>query len=108
MLNCREFISGVTELSCGSLAAAAERDTKRHLAQCGSCASYWRSYRTAVALARRAYCLPDPETAETPEDLVNSVLLAARARRAGASGAWRLVNLLSGIAAAPLLAFCLR
>jgi anti-sigma factor RsiW len=107
VLTCRELVSRLTDLSCGDLAVAQQRESKRHLARCESCASYWRSYRTTVALAREAYSEPGAGCGEIPPKLARGILAAARSR--GPSPlAWRLVHLLSGIAAGPLLAFYLR
>lgn len=106
MLNCREFLSRVTDFSCGDLAVPQMRETKRHLVRCASCASYWTSYRATVALARQAY--GESDQARIPEDLVSEILAAARTAPRSFSPVWQVVHLLSGVAAAPLLAFYLR
>jgi anti-sigma factor RsiW len=107
-LTCRELIGRLADFSCGDLPAAEARESKRHLTRCESCAGYWRSYRTTVALARAAYANRNAGPPEIPEELVRGILAAARSRPAGLSPrAWRLVHLLSGIAAAPIVAFYL-
>jgi anti-sigma factor RsiW len=109
-LTCRGLIARLADLSSGDLAPRQMRESKRHLAGCRSCAAYRRSYRATVDLARQAYRAPGgAEGAEMPEALIGGILTAARTRLSVFSPrAWRLVHLLSGIAAGPLLAFCLR
>ena len=106
-MTCREVIGGLGELSSGELPAGEARESKRHLARCEPCAGYWKSYRTTVALEREAYRDVGPQ--ELPEDLVAAILAAVRPRLPGFSPrAWRVAHLLSGVAAAPLIAFYLR
>ncbi len=102
-MTCREVIGGLADLSGGELPAGEARQSKRHLARCASCAGYWKSYRTTVALEREAYRVVRPQ--EVPEGLVDAILAAARPL---SSRACHLVHLLSGVAAAPLIAFYLR
>jgi anti-sigma factor RsiW len=106
VLTCRGLVARLTDFSCGDLTLLEERESKRHLARCESCASYWRSYRTTVALEREAYREPGAGLGEMPAELARKILAAAQSR--GSSLPWHLVHLLSGIAAGPLLAFCLR
>ena len=106
MLTCRGLVARLTDFSCGDLTLSEERESKRHLARCESCASYWRTYRTTVALEREAYREPDAGWGEMPAELARKILAAARSL--GSSLPWHLVPLLSGIAAGPLLAFYLR
>ena len=106
-MNCRGLIARLGDLSCGSLASDEIRESKRHLARCGSCAAYRRSYQATIRLAREAFAASGE--AEMPEALIGEILAAARTRLSGLSPrAWHLVHLLSGIAAGPILAFCLR
>jgi anti-sigma factor RsiW len=107
VLTCRGLVARLTDFSCGDLTLSEERESKRHLARCESCASYWRTYRTTVALEREAYREPDAGWGEMPAELARRILAAARSRGPSPS-AWHLVHLLSGIAAGPLLAFYLR
>ena len=101
------MIGGLADLSGGELPAGEARESKRHLARCAPCAGYWRGYRTTVELEREAYRDVGPQ--ELPEDLVGAILAVARRRLSGIPPrAWHLVHLLSGIAAAPLVAFYLR
>ena len=106
MLTCRGLVARLTDFSGGDLPLSEERESKRHLARCESCASYWRSYRTTVALEREAYREPGAGWGEMPAELAREILAAARSR--GSSLPWHLIHLLSGIAAGPLLGFCLR
>jgi anti-sigma factor RsiW len=107
VLTCRGLVARLTDLSCGDLTPSQERESKRHLARCESCASYWRSYRTTVALEREAYREPGAGWKEIPAELAKDILAAVRSRGSSLP-AWHLVHLLSGIAAGPLLAFYLR
>ena len=110
MLTCRQAIARLGDLSGRDLGREEIRESKRHLASCRSCSAYGRSYRVTVELAREAYRDPDGTGyAELPEALVGEILAAARTRLSDvAPRSWHLVHLLSGIAAGPLLAFCLR
>ncbi len=108
MLTCRETIDRLGELESRDLAPAERRETKRHLAGCEDCLAYWRSYRTTVALERAAYSEEDPADLEIPEALVREVLASAPTVPGFLASAGYVVHILSGIAAAPLLAFWLR
>jgi len=106
-MTCRGLIARLGELSCGSLAPDEIRESRRHLARCGSCAAYRASYLATVRLAREAFRAPDE--ADMPEALVEEILAAARTRLSRFKPRARyLVHLLAGVAAGPLLAFCLR
>ena len=111
MLTCREALSRLGDLEAGDIRDRDKREVERHLARCGSCLSYWRSYRTTAALARRAFSDGDPRDLSMPEGLMSRILDSAgfRFRVSGfRKSAFHVVHLLSGIAAAPLLAFWLR
>jgi anti-sigma factor RsiW len=109
VLTCREVIARLADLSCRNLAPEEMRESKRHLAACRSCAAYRRTYRATVNLAREAYRAPESGGTELPEALIGGILAAARTRLSVLSPrTLHLVHLLSGIAAGPLLAFCLR
>lgn len=106
-MTCRGLIARLGELACGSLAPRASREIQRHLAGCESCAAYGRSYRATIELAREAFRAP--AGAEMPEALVGGILAAARTKISRFSPRARyLVHLLAGVAAGPLLAFCIR
>jgi anti-sigma factor RsiW len=110
VLTCSGLLALLGDLCSGSLEPGELRESRRHLARCGSCAAYRRSYGETVALAREAYRGPEGVgPAEMPEALVEMVLAAARTRLSGFSPRARyLIHLLAGVAAGPLLAFCLR
>lgn len=110
LLTCRDVIAVLADLSSGELAPVQMRESRRHLAACRSCAAYRRSYRATVRLAREAFRSPeDAGKAEMPEAMIGRVLAAALCQLSvGRSRARHVVHLLSGIAAGPLLAFCLR
>ena len=106
-MTCRELIARLPELARGGLAPGASRESRRHLAACGSCAAYGRSYLATIELSREAF--RSPGKAEMPELLVGEILAAARTRFSRFRPRARyLVHLLAGVAAGPLLAFCLR
>ncbi len=107
MLSCREAVSRLADLEARELDLGEKRETERHLAGCGSCLSYRKSYRTTVALARRACSEGDACDLPMPEGLTRRILDAIRTGRRSRP-AFHVVHLLSGIAAAPLLAFWLR
>jgi predicted anti-sigma-YlaC factor YlaD len=105
VLTCREAVSRLADLDRGGSPGTGPVEVRRHLGRCLSCRRYRRAYQTAVALAREAF--RGAAVPEIPEDLVVSILDAARRRPF--LPPLRLVPLLSGIAAAaPLLAFSLR
>ena len=109
MLTCRGVIARLGDLSGGGLASGENRESRRHLARCGSCAAYKRSYLATVRLAREAFHRPGAGEAEMPEALVEEILAAVRTRFSRLAPRARfLVHLLAGVAAGPLLAFCLR
>ncbi len=107
MLSCREALSRLADLEAGGLDRAEKRETERHLAGCRCCLSYWRSYRTTVALARRACSEGDARDLPMPEGLIRRILDVIR-NRPRSKPVFHIVHLLSGVAAAPLLAFWLR
>jgi anti-sigma factor RsiW len=108
-VTCRGLIARLADLSGGGLAAGEIREGRRHLARCGSCAAYRKSYLATVALSREAFRAPSgAEEAEMPEALVGEILAAAREAFSLSPRARYLVHLLAGVAAGPLLAFCLR
>jgi len=109
-MTCRGLIARLGALSGGDLAPGETRESKRHLARCVSCAAYRRSYLATVAMAREAFRAPGGAAeAEMPAALIGEILAAARARFSRFSPRARyVVHLLAGVAAGPLLAFCLR
>jgi anti-sigma factor RsiW len=82
-VTCREFTAFIAEFLDGELPASERQPFERHLARCANCARYLESYRTAIALGKRAF--DDGETpvpADVPDELVDAIL---RVRR-GSSG----------------------
>ncbi len=105
MLTCRGVIARLGDLSSGSLASGETRESRRHLARCGSCDAYRRSYLATVRLAREAFHAPGACEADMPEALVGEILAAVGTRFSRfAPRARYLVHLLAGVAAGPLLA----
>lgn len=82
-MTCREFTAFIAGFLDGELPASEREPFERHLARCANCAGYLESYRTAIALGKRAFEDGDaPVPADVPDELVDAIL---RARR-GASG----------------------
>lgn len=108
MLTCRQAISRLEAHESGELVPTDRLETKRHLVRCESCLSYRRSYRVAVALGRAAYGRDDPADLEMPDELARRILARTNARWAVLASAGHVIHILSGIAAAPLIAFWLR
>ena len=111
MLTCREAISRLGDLEVGELDLGEKREMERHLTECRSCLSFWESYRTTIALARRACSQGDARDFPMPEGLTRKILDSVRFKfqvSAFRKPGFHVVHLLSGIAAAPLIAFWLR
>lgn len=82
-MTCREFTDFIAGFIDGELPASERQPFERHLARCANCARYLESYRSAIALGKRAFEDGDaPVPAEVPDELVQAIL---RVRR-GSSG----------------------
>jgi anti-sigma factor RsiW len=101
MVTCRGVIERLGSLVDGN--AGWDPAASRHLARCISCSRYLETYRTTVALARKA--AREAEPADMPEPLVRRILWSRRAR-SFASASWRVAHLI-GVAASPLIVFSL-
>ena len=79
-LTCREFANFLMAYDDGELAAAERARFDAHLAECPDCVAYLGSYRTTVALGRKAFADENADARpHAPEELVRAVL-AARSR----------------------------
>jgi anti-sigma factor RsiW len=80
-LTCREFVDFLMAYEDGELPAAERAAFDAHIAECPDCVAYLESYRTTVALGKRAFADQDAAAGDhVPEELVTAVL-AARGRR---------------------------
>jgi len=106
-MTCREFQERLGDLFERRLPPIERREVQAHLLRCPECARSRRGYEKMVALTRAAYAPRpgDPEAAP-PEEMVGRILAAARSKRSP-SARWGLVQLISGIAASPLIVFYL-
>ena len=83
-LTCREVADFLMAYEDGELAPEARAEFDAHLAVCPDCVAYLASYRTTVALGRRAFADEDAAAAQhVPEDLVAGVLAARKRRKPG-------------------------
>ena len=80
-MTCREFTAFIAAFLDGELAASERQPFERHLGRCANCARYLESYRSAIALGKRAFEDGDgPLPADVPDDLVDAILRSRRDR----------------------------
>jgi anti-sigma factor RsiW len=78
-LTCREVAEFLMAYEDDELSSEARAEFDAHLAVCPDCLAYLASYRTTVALGRRAFADEDAAAVEhVPEELVEAVLAARR------------------------------
>jgi len=78
-LTCREFADFLMAYDDGELPPAERASFDAHLAVCPDCVAYLASYRTTVALGRRAFADEDAAArTAVPERLVAAILAARR------------------------------
>jgi len=78
-ITCRELIEFLHLYLDGELPPDRRAEFDRHLSVCESCVHYIETYKTTIALGRRAW--PEPEAPvgkEVPEELVAAILSARR------------------------------
>lgn len=81
-MTCREFAEFIADFLDGTLPASQRTEFDGHLARCRNCARYLDGYRQSIALGKQAFsALDDPVPADVPEDLVEAIARARRARR---------------------------
>ena len=79
-MTCREFADFIADFLDGALPDPERLAFEGHLGRCANCARYLESYRTSVALGKRAF--PDGDAAlpiDVPQELVDAILRARRA-----------------------------
>jgi hypothetical protein len=101
MLSCQQLVSRLGDWLDTDSSPSLRSSATVHLDACLDCEAYAASYRTTVALARLVLRETETGSPDLPEELVEAIL-ASRS-----TPYWRVVNLLSGVAASPLLVFAL-
>jgi hypothetical protein len=101
VLSCRELVSRLGDCLDPGSSPTLESAAAGHLDACPDCQAYAASYRTTVALARSVLRETEPGSTDVPEELVEAILASRSIPY------WRVINLLSGVAASPLLVFAL-
>lgn len=90
IMTCKQFIDHLLDLTEGELPTETVRLCRQHADLCQECADYLESYQTTIEVEKGAFASPsaslddasDPDDAfdyALPEDLVQSILSAARA-----------------------------
>jgi anti-sigma factor RsiW len=78
-ITCRELIEFLHLYLEQELAPERRAEFDRHLSVCDSCVHYIETYKTAIALGRKAWLeLDAPTGPEVPEELVSAILAARR------------------------------
>ncbi len=78
-ITCQQLIDFIAEYLSGELAPPARQDFERHLAVCGPCINYLRSYRETIRLGKAAFAEPGaPVPADVPEDLIRAILAVTK------------------------------
>jgi anti-sigma factor RsiW len=77
-LTCREFVDFLDRYLSGELPSETLARFDDHLSRCPACSAYASSYRTTVALSRRAFGRDDDPVAGVPEELVFAILAATQ------------------------------
>jgi anti-sigma factor RsiW len=73
MITCQELVDGLYDYLSDELWPPKRAEFDLHLARCGSCTAYLKSYKETVDLARSAYD-PSSYAPELPESLVQAIL----------------------------------
>ena len=76
---CKDFIELLIDYVDGELDAHTRSLCEEHMDLCRQCADYLESYMTTTELGQRIYG-NDEGAADLPEDLVQSILIAAGVR----------------------------
>jgi anti-sigma factor RsiW len=76
-MTCREAIGVLGAYHDGELSAVVRVQVDAHLGACAECATYLRTYRDTVKLAKDAVGSPDDASSpDLPDDLVATILSA--------------------------------
>jgi anti-sigma factor RsiW len=80
-MNCREFTEFLHEYLSGNLPETERADFDKHLAECPWCVAYLDSYKKTIELEKTAFVpVEAPPPAEAPEELIQAILQARKAR----------------------------
>ena len=81
-MNCREFTEFLHEYLFGNLSSDERAEFEKHLAECPWCVAYLDSYKKTIELEKAAFTASAdvPTPAEAPEELVQAILQARKAR----------------------------
>ena len=80
-MNCREFTEFLHEYLFSDLPASERGEFEKHLAECPWCVAYLDSYKKTIQLEKAAFTPTEaPPPAEAPEELIQAILQARRAR----------------------------
>tara|TARA_Y100001934_G_C11987901_1_gene601735 strand:- start:132 stop:395 length:264 start_codon:yes stop_codon:yes gene_type:complete len=81
MITCGEIEAFIMDYLDGSLPTNKRAVFKMHLFLCKDCQRYLAAYERSVALGKAAFDDPnDPVRADVPEDLVQAILAAKKAK----------------------------
>ena len=80
-MTCRELVDFLSAYLDGGLSSGQRTRFDAHLSACPECSAYVRTYAATVQLTKDAFRYPDdPVPADVPEELVQAILGARRAR----------------------------
>jgi anti-sigma factor RsiW len=79
-MTCREISEFLMAYLDGELPAARTRAFEEHIGGCPECVAYLESYKATVELGKAAFVSEDDRAAELPEQLIDAILRATRAR----------------------------
>ena len=80
-MNCREFTEFLHEYLSGKLPEGERAEFDKHLAVCPWCVAYLDSYKKTIQLEKAAFVpVEAPPPAEAPEELIQAILQARKAR----------------------------
>lgn len=77
-MNCRELIEFLVDYRDGHLPPEQRAEFERHLAICGPCVTYLKTYEQTIRLAKCCCGEDRPVPADVPEELVKAILAARR------------------------------
>jgi anti-sigma factor RsiW len=78
-VTCRQFVEFLSDYLSNELPAATHQDFEWHLGRCPDCVRYLATFKTTIALCRKAFEPLDREVpAEAPEELIQAILAARR------------------------------
>jgi anti-sigma factor RsiW len=80
-MTCREFADFIADYLSGELPPDSRSEFEHHLRLCVNCRTYLSGYEETVKLGRRAFADDDAAVpSQVPEELVQAILRAKRAR----------------------------